>query len=44
LNEYEKRKKEYKTTYGIDTFERFADIFLKEMFDKLDSARKILTW
>lgn len=41
--EYVKKKKEYSTKYGAMTFERFADVFLKELFEKLNAAKKILT-
>jgi hypothetical protein len=41
--EYEKRKQEYKVKYGVQSFEQFADIFLKELLDKVDAAKKILT-
>ena len=40
--EYTKRKLEYRTKYGIYTFERFADVFLRELFEKLNAAKKIL--
>ena len=30
-NEYEKRKQEYKVKYDVNTFERFSDLFLKEI-------------
>jgi hypothetical protein len=41
--EYGKRKQEYKAKHGIYTFEQFADIFLKELLDKVNAAKKILT-
>ena len=41
--EYEKRKQEYKVKYGVYTFERFADLFLKEILEKLNSAKDVLT-
>jgi len=42
-NEYEKRKQEYKVKYDVNTFERFSDLFLKEIFTRLNSAKEILT-
>jgi hypothetical protein len=42
VEEYGKRKQDYKTRYGVFTFEQFADVFLKELLDRLNAARKIL--
>ena len=42
VDEYEKRKKEYDTKFRTRTFEQFADKFIKELFEKLDTAKKIL--
>ncbi len=41
--EYEQRKKEYETKYGVKTFERFADMFLKDLLERINSAKKVLT-
>jgi len=41
--EYEKRKQEYKAKYGVQSFEQFADIFLKELLEKMNAAKKLLT-
>lgn len=41
--EYEKRKMEYRAKYGVQTFEKFADVFLKELFEKVNAAKKLLT-
>jgi hypothetical protein len=41
--EYEKRKQEYRTNHGVQSFEQFADVFLKELLEKLNAAKKILT-
>jgi tRNA(Met) C34 N-acetyltransferase TmcA len=41
--EYEKRKQEYRAKYGVQTFEQFADVFLKELLEKVNAAKKILT-
>ncbi|MGI0027792.1 MAG: hypothetical protein ACREAD_08145 [Nitrosopumilaceae archaeon] len=41
--EYKKRKQEYKVKYGVNTFERFSDLFLKDIFTRLNSAKEILT-
>jgi hypothetical protein len=41
--EYEKRKQEYKAKYGVQSFEQFVDIFLKELLEKVNAAKRILT-
>jgi tRNA(Met) C34 N-acetyltransferase TmcA len=43
VEEYGKRKQDYKAKHGVYTFEQFADVFLKELLDKVNSAKKILT-
>lgn len=42
ISEYEQRKKEYEQKYGIKTFERFVDQFLKDLLERVNSAKKIL--
>ena len=42
VEEFGKRKQEYKAKYGVYTFEQFADVFLKELLDRLNAAKKIL--
>lgn len=42
-SEYSQRKKEYEVKYGVRTFEHFADIFLKEILERINSAKKILS-
>jgi hypothetical protein len=42
VEEYGKRKQEYKTKHGVYTFEQFADVFLKELLDRVNAAKKIL--
>jgi hypothetical protein len=42
VEEYGKRKQEYKAKHGVYTFEQFADVFLKELLDKVNAAKKIL--
>ncbi|HEX9678239.1 hypothetical protein [Nitrososphaera sp.] len=41
--EYQKRKQEYSTNHSIYTFEQFADVFLKELLDRLNEAKRVLT-
>jgi hypothetical protein len=43
VQEYGKRKQEYKAKHGIYTFDQFADVFLKELLDKVNAAKNILT-
>lgn len=42
--EYERRKQEYRAKYGVQSFEQFADIFLKELLEKVSAAKKLLTF
>lgn len=42
-SEYDQRKKEYETKYGVKTFEHFADVFLKDLLERINSAKKMLT-
>lgn len=42
VEEFGKRKHEYKAKHGVYTFEQFADVFLKELLDRLNAAKKIL--
>jgi hypothetical protein len=42
-SEYKKRKKEYAQKYDARTFERFADVYLKQLLEKIQEAKKILT-
>lgn len=44
VEEYEKRKLEYKAKYGVQSFEQFADVFLKELLEKLNAAKRLLTF
>jgi hypothetical protein len=44
-DEYEKRKQQYKenNNNSICSFEQFASIFLKEILERINAAKKILT-
>ena len=42
VEEFGKRKQEYKAKHGVYTFEQFADVFLKELLDRVNAAKKIL--
>ena len=42
--EYEKRKQEYRAKYGVQSFEQFADVFLKELLEKVTAAKNLLTF
>lgn len=43
VDEYEKRKLDYKSKHGIQNFDQFADMFLKELLEKVGAAKRILT-
>jgi hypothetical protein len=43
VNEYDSRKNEYKTKHGVQNFEQFADIFLKQLLDRINEAKRVLT-
>jgi tRNA(Met) C34 N-acetyltransferase TmcA len=43
VEEYDKRKQEYKTKHGVQNFEQFTDVFLKELLEKVNAAKRILT-
>lgn len=43
VEEYENRKQEYKTKHGVQNFDQFADVFLKELLEKVNAAKRILT-
>ncbi|MBM2819880.1 MAG: hypothetical protein HW410_1562 [Nitrosarchaeum sp.] len=42
-SEYKKRRKEYAQKYDIRTFERFADVYIKQLLEKVQEAKKILS-
>jgi hypothetical protein len=42
-DEYEKRKQQYKEINNVFSFEQFASIFLKELLERINTAKKILT-
>ena len=43
MDEYDKRKNEYKIKHNVRNFDQFADIFLRELLEKVNSAKQILT-
>lgn len=44
VREYEKRKQEYRSEHGVQNFEQFADIFLRELLERVNAARNILVF
>jgi hypothetical protein len=40
---YNERKQDYHHQYGTQTFEEFADVFLKGILEKVETAKRILT-
>jgi hypothetical protein len=43
VEEYENRKQEYKAKHGVQNFDQFADVFLRELLEKVNAAKRILT-
>ena len=43
IEEYKKRQQKQDTNNNIQTFERFADEFLKELLERINEAKRILT-
>jgi hypothetical protein len=43
VGEYENRKQEYKAKHGVQNFDQFADVFLRELLEKVNAAKRILT-
>ena len=43
VEEYDTRKEEYKAKHGVRNFEQFCDVFLKELLEKVNAAKRILT-
>lgn len=43
LHEEYKKQQKTRTKYDISSFERFADIYLNELLEKVKTAKKILT-
>ena len=41
--EYQKQKNSIKNTHEIPSFERFADVYINNLFSKIKSAKEILT-
>lgn len=41
--EYQKRKQEYRQKYSVFTFDQFADIFLRELLDRVSEAKRVLS-
>ncbi len=44
VEEYENRKQEYKAKHGVQNFDQFADIFLRELLEKVNAAKRMLTF
>jgi len=42
--EYKNKNKEYREKYGVYNFDQFADFFIKDIFEKIHQAKKLLTW
>jgi hypothetical protein len=44
MDKYKEKKHRYQYKYGTQTFEQFADVFLKEILEKIDAAKRILSF
>ncbi|MCI0563840.1 MAG: hypothetical protein MN733_35645, partial [Nitrososphaera sp.] len=44
VEEYERRKHDYKSKHGVQNFDQFADVFLRELLEKVNTARRTLTF
>ncbi|HJS81807.1 MAG TPA: hypothetical protein VJ742_03130, partial [Nitrososphaera sp.] len=40
VGEYENRKQEYKAKHGVQNFDQFADVFLRELLEKVNAAKR----
>jgi hypothetical protein len=43
MDKYKERRRQYPHQWTTQTFEQFADVFLKEILEKMDEAKRILT-
>ena len=43
VDKYNEKKIHYQHKYGTQTFEQFTDVFLREILDKIDAAKRILS-
>ena len=39
--EFKKKEKEYRKKYGVETFEQFLPIFIRETLDEMRAAKEI---
>ena len=43
MDRYNEKKQQYQHKYGTQTFEQFTDVFLREILEKIDAAKRILS-
>jgi hypothetical protein len=43
MDRYNEKKQHYQHKYGTQTFEQFTDVFLREIVEKIDAAKRILS-
>jgi hypothetical protein len=43
MDRYNEKKQHYQHKYGTQTFEQFTDVFLREIIEKIDAAKRILS-
>ena len=44
MDKYKEKKHYYQHEYGVQTFEQFTDVFLREIIEKIDAAKRILSF
>lgn len=44
MDKYKEKKHHYQHEYGVQTFEQFTDVFLREIIEKIDAAKRILSF
>jgi hypothetical protein len=43
MDKYNEKKQQYRHKYGTQTFEQFTDVFLREILEKIEAAKRILS-
>jgi hypothetical protein len=43
MDKYNEKKQQYQHRHGTQTFEQFTDVFLREILEKIDAAKRILS-
>ncbi len=43
MDMYNEKKQQYQLKYGTQSFEQFIDVFIREILEKIDAAKRILS-